>query len=378
MNFRGTMPRNRAQRRTGLLTCTDTRRVLEEIDALTPLVARPGVRRSPAARVVADLAHPVDVVDADLPVQRLELVFRSVHVGAVAVRDGESAARVGLITRPRFTAAMAGRLGFGRAVLARKVTGELADWAPLVVDGAQSVSQVAVRAMERGEERRYDDVLVSGDQWRVAPTADLVRSLSEQLAARTLHDPLTGVATRPMLQHALARRCSAAVGTPARVVVVVVEVRDLAAVNRAWGGPAGDAVLAAVGARLVAAGPPGVEPGRVSSARFAVVATLPGTADDAHAAHQAAGLRDHLAEALRPAPAGLDPAVWPGVRAAVVCSAVGGDDPDRLLLAAEDRLRLARAVDRVPEPWAAGHGEAVPSPAVPSPAASSRTADGAA
>lgn len=365
MNIRGTMAVNRTPRLTGALTCADTRPVLEEIDALTPLVTRPGGRRSPAVRTVADLAHPVDVVDADLPVQRLELVFRSVHVGAVAVRDGQSAAHVGLITRPRFTAAMAGRLGFGRAVLARKVTGELADWAPLVVDGAQSVSQVAVRAMDRGEERRYDDVLVSGEQWRVAPTADLVRSLSEQLAARTLHDPLTGVATRPMLQHALARRCSAAAGSPARVVVVVVEVRDLAAVNRRWGGATGDAVLAAVGARLAAAGPPGVEPGRVSSGRFAVVATLPSTADDAYAARQAAGLRDHLLEALRPAPAGMDPGVWPAVRAAVVCSAVGGDDADRLLQAAEDRLRLARAVDQVPEPWSAGRGEAVPAASVP-------------
>ncbi|WP_448629843.1 GGDEF domain-containing protein [Cellulomonas soli] len=259
----------------GPLTCcagTDTRAVPDDLQVLTQrLTQAAGSRQAVAATTVAHLAHPVDVVDAQLPVQRLELVLRSVHVASVAVRDPDDPDRVGLVTRARFTAAMSGRLGFGRAVMARKLTGELADWAPMVVDHDEPVAQVAVRAMERGDERRYDDVLVAGQQWQAAGMADLVRSLSVQLAARSLRDPLTGLASRSMLQHELARRCAAAAGTRARIAVVLLDVRGMAELNQAAGSAAGDAVLAALGARLAQCAPTGVDvarTGETSSRRW--------------------------------------------------------------------------------------------------------------
>ncbi|MGN8245905.1 GGDEF domain-containing protein [Cellulomonas soli] len=329
----------------------------DDLQVLTQRLSQAaGSRQAAAATTVAHLAHPVDVVDAELPVNRLELVLRSVHVASVAVRDAADPDRVGLITRPRFTAAMAGRLGFGRAVLARKVTGELTDWSPMIVDRTESVSQVAVRAMERADERRYDDVLVAGRQWRVASMADLVRSLSVQLAVRSLHDPVTGLASRPTLQHELARRCTAAQGTAARIVLVLLDVQDMAHVNQDFGTAAGDAVLTALGSRLVDAAPPGVDVARTGGDQLAALATLPVADGDEHAARLAAALRDALVEAVATAPDGAGVPTWPTVHAAVVCSAAGADDPDRLLLAAEARLRRAKSARRlqVPGPRTAG------------------------
>ena len=154
-----------------------------------------------ATTTVADLAHAVDVVDAGMPVARLELIFRSPHVASVAVRDPDDDRRIGLVTRTRFTAAMTGRLGFGRAVLARRGTDELTDWGPMVVPPTAPVSEVAVRAMQRFDERRYDNVLVADESWGVVSTADLVRSLSTLLAVRSLHDPLTALPHRSMAMH---------------------------------------------------------------------------------------------------------------------------------------------------------------------------------
>ncbi|MBO9556081.1 GGDEF domain-containing protein [Cellulomonas sp.] len=324
-----------------------------------------GDYRVSAAAVVADLAHPVDVVDADLPVARLELVFRSPHVASVAVRDPADESRIGLITRPRYTAAMTGRLGFGRAILARKETGELADWAPMVVPPTAAVSEVAVRAMERHDERRYDDVLVGGDTWQVASTADLVRSLSTLLAVRSLHDPVTGLMHRSMLMHSLGRRCAQSVGTPARTVVVLLDLQGFAHVNAAHGQAFGDVVLTAVGARLRSVTPQGCDAGRTGGDEFAVVATMPGSAGDTHAAALADGLRQDLVAALAAPAGGIDPGAWPPVHSAVVVSAEGGGDPEGLVRDVQQSMRnvKAQARQRFVERWLEGS----PAPGVPDP-----------
>jgi len=320
-----------------------------EITTLADRLSRAvGDYRTSARATVDQLAHPVDVVEADLPIARLEVVFRSPHVASVAVRDPADPDRIGLVTRSRFTAAMTGRLGFGRAVHARRATRELADFAPMVVAPSAPVSEVAVRAMERYDERRYDDVLVAGEVWLVATTADLVRSLSTQLAVRTLHDPLTGLAHRAMFAHSLARRCAEVAGTNARVVVVLVDLRHLAQVNTAFGQATGDVVLASVGARLRAAAPTGSDVARVDGDEFAVALTIPGAADDGHAEALADSARDAFVVALADVPAGIDDRAWVGFDSAAVSSAAGAADPERLMGVVDGRLRVVKARGRVP------------------------------
>lgn len=314
-----------------------------ELTVLTQrLSAAVGDYRSAAATTIADLAHPVEVVDATLPVAQLEVVFRSAHVASVAVRDLTDPHRVGLVTRPRFTAAMTGRLGFGRAVYARRETSEIADWAPMVVEPAAPVSEVAVRAMARYDDRRYDDVLVADDVWRIVSTADLVRSLSTLLAVRSLHDALTGLPHRSMFVHALGLRCASTLGSSSRVVVLLLDVAGFARLNAAHGQQFGDVVLTALAARLRSGVPAGCEVARTAGDEFAVLATMPAAASQEHAVRLADDLRRTVLAVASEPPAGITAEGWPALHAAVVCSAPGSAHPDELFRAAQARLRLAK------------------------------------
>lgn len=300
-----------------------------------------GDYRTTAAATVKELARAVDVVEADMPVSRLEVLFRSPHVTTVAVRDPVEPGRIGLVTRTRFTAAMTGRLGYGRAVHARRETGEIADWAPLVAPPSAPVSEVAVRAMERHDERRYDDVVVAGDVWAVASTSDLVHALSTLLAVRSLHDSLTGLEHRAMLQHRLAQRCADLHGTAARVVLVLLDVRGFRNLNATRGHAFADVVLAALGARLRGIAPVRSDAARTGGDELALAATLHAR-DEEHATQVAEGLRQQLVERLAVPASGIAPADWPSLHAVVVWSEPGGGTPDELLRLALRRLGEAK------------------------------------
>jgi diguanylate cyclase (GGDEF)-like protein len=317
--------------------------VHDEIARLARYVApRPG---APLAGVVGDLAKPVLVVRSALPVGELEVVFRRSEASCVAVRDDVGGARTGLVTRAGLAAALTGRLGYGRAVLDRKPTASVADWSPLVVEPELPVSEVALQAMARADVRRYDDVLVAGETvagetWASASTADVMRSLVAALTERSTHDPQTRLPTRVATWHALAHRCGLLRGTGTRVVVVLLDVRDMAGINARHGQDAGDTVLAALAARLQAALPRGCEAGRVDGDRFAVLATLPAM-DDITAAASADALRQHLLGELAAPPQGVEPASWPMLHSSVVWSVAGAGNPDELIREAERRLLRA-------------------------------------
>jgi len=331
------------------LTCVDTPRVDADLTLLTQrLSAAVGDYRASAATTVDDLAHAVEVVDAALPVAQLEVVFRNAQVASVAVRDREDPGRVGLVTRPRFTAAMTGRLGFGRAVYSRRATADITDWAPMVVAPGAAVSDVAVRAMQRIDDRRYDDVLVADQVWRVVTTADLVRSLSTLLAVRSLHDALTGLPHRSMLVHALGRRCAAALGSQSRVVVVLLDIAGFARLNAAHGQQFGDVVLTALAARLRSGVPAGADVARTAGDEFAVVVTIPAATSDEDAAALAEGLRGQLVALAAEPPQGIAPAGWPMLHSAVICSAAGSAHPDELFRGVQAGLRHAKDGARRP------------------------------
>ncbi|MFH9677443.1 GGDEF domain-containing protein [Streptomyces sp. NPDC017405] len=95
--------------------------------------------------------------------------------------------------------------------------------------------------------------------------------LHKQLAA-TRKDPLTGLLRRDAYT-ARARRLLARHGDS--VAVVMVDADHFKAVNDMMGHPAGDAVLAAFGARLTAWAGPHAAVGRLGGDEFAVVLQLP-------------------------------------------------------------------------------------------------------
>ncbi|GII98880.1 diguanylate cyclase (GGDEF)-like protein [Sediminihabitans luteus] len=294
-------------------------------------------RGGPRTGTVADLAHPVVVVGAAMPVGELEVLFRAPEVRCVAVQE-EDGPRTGVVSRAGLATALTGRLGYGRAVLERKPTGSVTHWSPLVVRPGTPVAEVATLAMARGDQHRYEDVLVAGSSWASASTSDVMRSLVASLAERTTHDPATRLATRGATWQALAHRCSMVGASGTRVVLVLLDVQGMAHVNAAHGERTGDAVLAEVAARLTAALPRGCEAGRVDGDRFAVLATLPAM-DDVQAAASAESLRRHLVAGAQGA-VRCAPGLVVALHSSVVWSVAAGASAEDLIHEGERRLVL--------------------------------------
>ncbi|MBI9113579.1 GGDEF domain-containing protein [Sanguibacter suaedae] len=253
-------------------------------------VDQPVARRAP---VVADVAHPVEVVDSTLSCRALEEIFRSDSVECIGVRDVADAHRVGLVTRDRCFAAMSGELGYGRALLYRKPVSELTDWSPTFVDPWWSVSDALRVAMARPRRRRYDDLVVRSQVWGAVNVASLIHSLSGELVARTDHDALTGIRDRHAWLGALDVHTRAASEQDDFVAVFVATVDGVAAVNGSHGFLAGDTVLAAVARRLREEFVPRSAVGRLGGTQFGVFAPVAAVSLD-DALEQVRGVADRL------------------------------------------------------------------------------------
>jgi diguanylate cyclase (GGDEF)-like protein len=288
-----------------------------------------------------------------MSVARLEQLFRPMDVASVVVLDHADPGAIGLVTRERFMAVMSGRLGYGRAMLARKTVAEITDWQPLVVDPESLVSEAAIGAMSRTSERRYDDVLVRAHVWSVVSTSDLVRSLSTVLAVRSLHDALTGLANRDLVLRRLRQHCLAVTDSPERVALVLMDVDGLSSVNDHHGLETGDALLAAIATRLTRAAPPLADLGRISGDEFVLVVRLPAAPSPEDARRARADLTARLRAGLVEPEPGLPDGAWRTVRTVVSMSEPGFADPDALLREACAHLRARKALSSgpaVPEP----------------------------
>ncbi|NCT92492.1 diguanylate cyclase [Cellulomonas sp. APG4] len=285
---------------------------------------------------VAEASTPIDVVDAGLALPELGRLFRSPHLGSVVVHDGD---RTGLLTRARYFASVSGELGFGRALLARATAATVADWQPLVLAPGTGVVAAALRVTERAPERRYDPVLVSAAEWRVAAPSDLIRALTALLAVRTFRDEVTGLPNLAQTRVGLAERLERSAGSPHRVAVVLLRLEGGDALRLERGdGPADHALVRAT-AHLQQAAPAGWDLGRVGPHDFALVGVLPGPVAAAQAGAQLDRVQALLATTLA-----IDPEVSLLLRSAAVCSPAGAGRADDMLHGA--RRRLAEGAGR--------------------------------
>ena len=202
----------------------------------------------PSSALVATLAVPLEVVDANMPVHEIEPLFFDPSLLRIGVIDREAAGRIGLITRSRFNAGMAGRLGYGRAVLTRRPARAVADWEPLVVDPTASVVEAALLAMARPPESRFEDVVVRADIWSATGTAELVHALAAALADQGMRDRTTGLVNRHMLEHTLDSWAREIQGSRRRLAVTLIDVAGFGLLNAIHGLPHGDRVLVHDGA----------------------------------------------------------------------------------------------------------------------------------
>lgn len=321
-----------------------------DLSLLRHLLPRTTDAGSTLATTVEHAATPAQIMDSRLPLARLQREFRTPHLVCVAVHD-EVGNRMGMVTRSRFFGSVSGELGFGRALLARGVVGDVADWAPLVLRRDTGIVEAALAVTSRSEERRYDPVLVEAAEWRVAAPSDLIRALTSLLAVSTLRDGATGLGNLAHVRLELSDRIARAAGTSHRVALLLLRLD--ADKGGPWQGDGAvrDALVTRATEHLRAVAPAGWELGRTADGEFALVATLAGPLPRDRAAEVLDGVQAALATRLR---AG---AATARLRSAAVCSPPGRGDTDDLLSSARVRLSGEQAqrqrLDRRLEP--AGH-----------------------
>jgi len=296
----------------------------------------------PSTALVATLADPLRVIDAETPVHEVEPLFLDPELARIGVIDQTDPGRIGLITRTRFTAGMAGRLGYGRAVLTRRPARAVADWEPLVVDPTASVVEAALLAMTRPTESRFEDVVVRADVWSATGTAELVHALAAALAEQGIRDRTTGLVNRHMLEHTLDSWALEIRGSRRRLAVTLVDVKAFGLLNAIHGLPHGDRVLTTMAQALAGACPRGCVIGRLGDDELLIAAVLPAVPDE-RARSIAEDLRQMALRAVTPVPSGFADGEWPQVRAVATVSLQAWADVPLLLQELHRSMRRAKA-----------------------------------
>jgi diguanylate cyclase (GGDEF)-like protein len=300
----------------------------------------------PSSSLVSTLAVPLEVVDADMPVHEIEPLFFDPALVRIGVVDRDATGRIGLLTRSRFNAGMAGRLGYGRAVLTRRPARAVADWDPLVVDPTASVVEAALLAMARPPEARFEDVVVRADVWSATGTAELVHALAAALADQGMRDRTTGLVNRHMLEHTLDSWAREIHGSRRRLAVTLIDVAGFGLLNAVHGLPHGDRVLAAMAQALASTSLAGCVVGRLGDDEIVIAAVLPAVPDQ-RAREVTEELRRIALRSLAVKPAGFADGEWPAVRAVAAVSLQGWADGPLLLQELHRDMRREKA-ERTP------------------------------
>jgi diguanylate cyclase (GGDEF)-like protein len=292
---------------------------------------------------VAHLVRAVRVIAPATSCEEVDQAFRAdPSLGCLAVhpRPDDADRRWGLVSRGPFLTTMAGRLGYGRSVHARRPVGALADWDALVLDPRTTTSHAAQQILGRARAARYSEVLVlagegdPADEPGYLEVEDVLRDLAAELAHKALTDPLTGLANR---EHFLQRL--AAASPP--LALVYVDVDDFKAINDSFGHATGDQVLQRVASRLRGAVRPGDLAARLGGDEFALLLHPP--ADDGRVVTWAQGVGQRLLSRLTE-PVQLGGRVLPGqASVGVAVTTEGQVDPASLLHEADLAMYGAKA-----------------------------------
>lgn len=261
---------------------------------------------------------------------------------SLLVVDPNRPDRVGFVSRSRFLLLLAGRFGFGRALLGRATVGQVTEWDPVVIDAGATVQQAAEAVLQRGVDSRYDDLVVRfpDGRWGILAAAAVLEALSGKFAAQATTDSLTGLANRDLLLAQLGHSHATHVhGT--RTALLFIDLDRFKQVNDVYGHNAGDVLLREIAGRLVAAARPGDLVARLGGDEFAVLLTLPaGSGGDAvRTAHDVA--ERVLAVISRPVPLGITNLLV-GASIGLAVSDPTGSDPHTLLREADLAMYQAK------------------------------------
>lgn len=161
----------------------------------------------------------------------------------------DSPAGPALLSRDQLEYKMSGRLGFGRALHARATAEDMLGTSHFTVSDALGMSEAVAVILHRPEATRYQDLLVVGDGApRIVPVSEVFEGLSAVFRHASLHDPLTGLPNRRMLELEAPRLTRDT--HRSRVGFLFIDLDDFKGVNDTYGHRAGDIVLAEFAARL--------------------------------------------------------------------------------------------------------------------------------
>ena len=165
------------------------------------------------------------------------------------------------------------------------------------------------------------------------------RALADQLRLQALHDPLTGLPNRRLVDEVLQRALARTGRTPGRVGLVLCDVDWFKSVNDALGHPAGDELLVQVADRLRALVRPSDTVGRLGGDEFVVVC------EDLHEPAELRTLVQRLHAALRGVYRVAGHELPVSVTLGASCSGVGVT-PSALLSEADTALYEAKRAGR--------------------------------
>jgi len=197
---------------------------------------------------LADLATDAAVVSAGTPAADVDRLFREDRrLRAVVVQLSDS---VALLSREHLEYELSGRLGFGRSLHARATAAQLLPTDRFMLPGHISLAEAAQRILERAEGSRYEDVLVLTAQGpRVVSVTRVFERLSMIFRHVALHDPLTGLPNRRLLDEQGSALIDADRDT-ARIAILYIDLDGFKMVNDTFGHRLGDQILVGFAERL--------------------------------------------------------------------------------------------------------------------------------
>ena len=225
----------------------------------------------PHAPVLGDLATPVTVIDADTGVGEIEALIRAEPeaLGLVAVDDGATY----LLDRPYLESVLAGRLGYGRALMFRRPARSILRGPALVLPAATAWDDAARAVLNRPSGTKSLPVVVSFDDGRlgIAAVGPLVEHLSRRYESLAQDDVLTGLGNRRRLAE-VAGDLLARDDRP--IALMLVDLDRFKEINDELGHSRGDELLRQVASVLAEAFPAAVY--RLGGDEFVVLLDEPG------------------------------------------------------------------------------------------------------
>ncbi|HKU30639.1 MAG TPA: bifunctional diguanylate cyclase/phosphodiesterase [Arthrobacter sp.] len=225
-------------------------------------------RLRPLPTRLGDLGVRAIVRTGNSSAAEIDALFRGDRtLRAVVIDHGGTLA---LLTRDQVEFKLTGRLGYGRALNSRRKASELLPAPAPSLPAAMDIQSAAQAVLERPEEQRYQDLLVlDAGGPRIVTVSDIFAGASAQFRHASLHDPLTGLPNRRMLEERCPR-IGADSGLPG-VGILFIDLDDFKVVNDTFGHKAGDAVLVEFARRLAGSVRPNDSLVRLGGDEFAVL-----------------------------------------------------------------------------------------------------------